>query len=116
MSYPVLANGRMVTLRHRFVSGQDDYGNDTYDYTDEEVGPCSIQQANSRETTTFSDQVLTGIIVFMPWGTEVDYEDRMIVDGDEYEITGDPDHWQSPFSGNTAPIRVSGLLAKGASS
>lgn len=116
MSYPVLANGRMVTLRHRRVSGQDAYNNDTYSYTEEQVGPCSIQQTNSRETTTFADQVLTGIIVFLPWGTDVSYIDAMIVDGVEYEITGDPDLWMSPFSGHTAPIRVTGLLAKGASS
>lgn len=113
--YPALPNGRMVTLRRRTVSGTDEYGNDTYTSTYVQAGPCSIQQTTSRENITNTDQVTTGIIVFLPWGTDVSFVDAMIVDGIEYEITGDPDHWVSPFSGHTAPIRVSGLMVKGAS-
>lgn len=109
-------NGGMVTVRHRTVSGQDDYGNDTYSYTTAEVGPCSIQQASSREDVSFNDQVITGITVYMPPGTDIEYIDAMIIDGIEYEINGEPETFKSPFSGNVGPITVRGSLVKGASS
>jgi hypothetical protein len=115
MTYPMLPNGQMVKLRNRFVNGQDDYGNDTYGYTELVVGPCAVQQSTSRETITATDQVSTGMIVFMPFGTEVSYLDSVILDGQEYEVTGTPDTWTSPFSGHTAPIRVHCTLVKGAS-
>jgi hypothetical protein len=115
MSYPVFPYGLMVTVRNRFVNGQDEFGNDTYSYTELVVGPCSVQQGSSREAITATDQVATGMIVFMPFGTNVGYLDSVIIDGDEYEVTGVPESWASPFSGHTAPIRVQCILVKGAS-
>jgi hypothetical protein len=97
------------------VSGQDEYGNDTLSFTEVQVGPCSVQQTTSRESINFTDQVATNVLVFMPYGTDVGYLDAMIINGVEYEITGDPDQWVSPFSGHTAPVRVSGQMLKGAS-
>lgn len=113
--YPALPHGQYVTLRHRVVAGQDDYNNDTYAFTEVQVGPCSIQQTTSREAINFTDQVSTSVLVFMPYGTNVGFLDAMIINGVEYEITGDPDNWISPFSGHTAPVRVTGQLVKGAS-
>ncbi|HWI69077.1 MAG TPA: hypothetical protein VNS88_11970 [Nitrospiraceae bacterium] len=113
--YPQLLNGQYVTLRHRVVSGRDEYNNDTYTFTEVKVGPCSVQQTDSREATNFTDQVATGVLVFMPYGTDVEFLDAMIIDGIEYEIVGDPEGWVSPFSGHTAPVRVIGQVVKGAS-
>lgn len=115
MTYPFMPNGQMVTLRSRYVTGKDDFGNDQYGYTESVVGPCAVQQASSRETISATDQVSTGMIVFMPFGTKVSYLDSVILNGDEYEVTGTPDTWTSPFSGHTAPIRVHCILVKGAS-
>lgn len=113
--YPALPNGQYVTLRHRVVAGQDEYGNDTLSFTEVQVGPCSIQQTTSGEQISFTDQVATSVMVFMPYGTNVDYLDAVIIDGVEYEVIGDPEQWVSPFSGHTAPVRVTGQLVKGAS-
>lgn len=113
--YPALPNGQYVTLRHRVVAGQDEYNNNTYAFTEETIGPCSVQQTTSREAVNFTDQVSTSVLVFVPYGTNVGFLDAMIIDGVEYEITGDPDKWISPFSGHTAPVRISGQLVKGAS-
>jgi hypothetical protein len=113
--YPALPNGQYVTLRHRVVAGQDEYNNDTYAFTEVQVGPCSVQPTSSQEATSFTDQTSTGVLVFMPRGTNVSYLDAMIIDGVEYEVTGDPENWASPFSGHTSPVRVSGQLVKGAS-
>jgi hypothetical protein len=115
MSYPVMPNGKMVTVRSRFVNGTDEYGNDTYGFTETVVGPCSVQQASSRENITNTDQVSTGMTVFMPFGTKIGYLDSVIIDGAEYEVTGTPDTWTSPFSGHTAPVMVRCVLVQGAS-
>ena len=113
--YPALPNGKMVTLRHRVAAGQDEYNNETFTFTEVQVGPCSVQQGHSGEEIAYTDRVTTDITVYVPYGTDVDYLDAMIVDGAEYEIVGDPAHWVSPFSGRTAPIRVEGQIVKGAS-
>jgi hypothetical protein len=113
--YPSLPNGKMVTLRHRVVAGQDEYGNETYAFTEVQVGPCSVQQGHSGEVTAYTDRVTTDITVYVPYGTDVGYLDVVIVDNVEYEVTGDPAVWLSPFSGRSAPIRVEGQLVKGAS-
>lgn len=113
--YPALPSGQYVTLRHRVVAGQDEYGNDTLSFTEVQVGPCSVQQASSQEAVSFTDQATKNVLVFMPYGTNVSYLDAMIINGIEYEIIGQPDSWSSPFSGHTAPVRVSGQLVEGAS-
>lgn len=115
MSYPSLANGDTVTIKNRVVSGTDDFGNDTYSFTEQTVGPCSVQPSTSREVQTATDQVITGMVVFMPYNTQIGYLDAFIVDGVEYEVQAEPETWSSPFSGHTAPIRVVGQLVKGAS-
>lgn len=113
--YPSFIYGDTVTVLQRFVSGQDEYGNDVYSYTSLDVSNCSVQQATSREAIAFTDQVVTGIVVFMPFGTDVTYLYAIVVDGVQYEVNANPDHWTSPFSGRSAPIRVQGILAEGAS-
>jgi|SRR5580765_4588690 len=113
--YPALPHGQYVTLRHRVVAGQDEYNNDTYAFTEVQVGPCSVQQTSSREAIDFTEQVTKSVLVFMPYGTNVSFLDAMIIDDVEYEIIGQPDSWVSPFSGHTAPVRVSGQIVKGAS-
>jgi hypothetical protein len=115
MSYPTLPYGVMVTIKNRFVNGVDQFGNDTYGFTVQEVGPCSIQQGNTRETVSTTDQVSTGMMLFAPYGTDISYQDAVIINGAEYEVTGDPESWVSPFSGHTAPVRVRCILVKGAS-
>ena len=115
MGYPGLPNGVMVTIKNRFVNGEDNFGNDMYGFTAQEVGPCSVQQGTTRETIYATDQVATGMVVFMPYGTDVSFQDAVIIDGVEYEVSGDPESWVSPFSGHTAPVRVQCTLVKGAS-
>lgn len=115
MSFPSLPYGKMVTILHRKLSGTDEFGNDVYTSTPEQVGPCAVQQGSSRENIAFNDQVITNLIAFLPYGTTVGYLDAIVVDGVQYEIDGDPDVWVSPFSGHTAPVRVEARIVKGAS-
>lgn len=112
--YPSFIYGDTVTILHRYVSGQDEFNNDVYDYKSEDVGNCSVQQSTSREAIAFTEQVITGIVVFVPFGTDIGYLDAIIVDGVQYEVNANPEKWTSPFSGRSAPIRVQGILVEGA--
>ena len=111
--YPNFLNPVTVTLVHRVVTGQDDFGNDVYGSTTEDVFG-SVQPATSRENLNFADQLTSRVVVFVPHGTDITYVDGIIVDGVQYEVTGHPDNWVSPFSGHTAPVRIEGTLVEGA--
>jgi hypothetical protein len=106
--------GIIVTIVHRVVTGTDDFGNDVYGTTKEDVGQCSVYPVTSRENLNFADQLSSGIVVFVPYGTDVSYIDAIIVNGVQYEVTGQPDVWVSPFSGHTAPVRIDATVVKGA--
>jgi SPP1 family predicted phage head-tail adaptor len=107
-------DGVTVTIVRRTVSGTDSFGNDTYTSVNEDVQYCSIQPAASRENLDFSDQLTSDVVVFVPYGTDVEYIDAIIVDGVQYEVRAQPDVWRSPFSGSTAPVRIEGILVVGA--
>jgi hypothetical protein len=107
-------DGVMVTIVRRVVTGTDDFNNDVYSTTTEDVGPCPVQPASSRENLDFADQLTSNIIVFVPYGTNVSFIDAIIVNGMQYEVAGTPNIWKSPFSGNTSPIRIDGTLSEGA--
>jgi len=108
--------GQTVTLRRRSVSGQDGYGNDTYAFVEENISPCAVQPGGSGEELQFADRLTSDITVFLPPGTDISYVDAIVVDDIEYEVRGVPQAWQSPFSGNTAPVQVSASKVTGVSS
>lgn len=114
MTTPYLVYGAVITVIKRTLSGQDERGNDTYSESSFSVSGCSVQPAASAESTDFADQLTTSITVFAPWGTNVGYLDAIVVNGLTYEVDGVPDVWQSPFSGNTAPVRIDATLVEGA--
>lgn len=112
MTFPY---GQTVTNIRRYVSGADEFGNDVYSYTSEDVAGCVVQPSGSNETVQFTDQVSTSIVVYYPFGTDIVAIDAFMVAGVKYEVEGDPSHWVSPFSGHTAPIEVRGSRVTGVS-
>jgi len=114
MTFPSFNNGVTVTLVRKTVTGQDEFGNDVYTSTNVDVWPCSVQPAASREVLAFADQITAQITVFFPSNADITYVDAIIWNGNQYEITGVPDQWQSPFSGHISPIRIDGTLIEGA--
>jgi hypothetical protein len=114
--YPTLPYGQTVTLLHRTVTGQDQFGNDVYESTSETVNNVSIQPGSHTERTgSFADQATTSLQMFLPWGTSIAYLDAIVWNGDTYEISGEPAAHQSPFSGHPGPLRVTATIVKGAS-
>lgn len=104
-----------ITIVQKIVSGQDEFNNDVYEETTFDV-VGSIQPSTSRENLNFADQSTSGVVAFVPYGTDVQYIDAFIVGGVRYEVNGQPDIWTSPFSGTSAPVRMDGTLVVGASS
>lgn len=104
-----------ITLVQRVLSGQDEYGNDTYTDNPVEVSNCIVQPASSNENDQWTEQISTDITVFVPYGTEVSALDALLINGTEYEIQGIPQQWLSPFSGNTSPTQVRASQVTGAS-
>jgi hypothetical protein len=107
--------GVTVTVVRRTVSGRDEYGNDTYSSATEDISPCVIQPGSSSEVVQFTDQLSTDIVVYFPYGTDVEYVDALIYNGIQYEVQGQPQSWLSPFSGNTAPVEVRASKVTGVS-
>jgi hypothetical protein len=113
---PNLPYGQTVTLIRRVLSGQDEFGNNTYSDQPVSVGPCVVAPQGSSEDVQFTDQVTDNIVVYIPYGTPVGPLDAIGWQGKTYEIQGTPQNWTpSPFSGNTAPIEVRARLVTGAS-
>ena len=61
------------------------------------VAGCSVQPLQNVEMTVDRDNVTTRWTAFVPFGTDVQALDRIVWDGDVYEIDGDPQRW--PFGG-----------------
>ena len=114
MSYPSFSHPAPITIIRRVVTGTDDFGNDVYGQTSEDV-TGSVAPSTSRENLNQADQLASGVVVMVPFGTDVTYIDAFIVNGVQYEVSGQPDTWTSPFSGNSAPVRIEGTLVVGAS-
>jgi hypothetical protein len=115
MSMPYMPFAVPMTLLKRAVSGQDEYGNDTYTETPVTIQQCVFQPAGSTENLIFADQVSTTDTIFMPGGTDVSALDAIQYNGDTYEVTGAISAWTSPFSGRISPIRINVLLVSGGS-
>lgn len=59
------------------------------------VTGCSVQPLQNPEITVDRDNVTTRWTAWVPFGIEVTAYDRVVWDGEVYEIDGDPQPW--PF-------------------
>lgn len=96
-----------MTLVKRVLSGTTDaYGNDVYTEQNFTIPNCIFQPGGSSESLVFQDQTNTTDTIFMPYGTDVTFQDAIIYNGVKYEVVGVPSVWTSPFSGRVSPIRI----------
>lgn len=113
---PTFPYGVTVTVVSRAVSGKDEYGNDTFSETTQDIPACSVQPAGTTEDVQFTERLDSTIVVYLPYGTDVESIDALrLPDGTEYEVQGKPNVWASPFSGNTAPVEVRATKVTGVS-
>lgn len=50
--------------------------------------------------------VITGYILHMPHGTDIHYDDRVILLGQSWDVDGMPFEWENPFTGWKAGVEV----------
>lgn len=102
--------GQTVTIVRRIPAGRDEYGNDAFTDQMEDVPLCVVAPANTSETFSFTEYTSDTVMVYLPTGTDISYLDAVLINGKKYEVQGNPQNFNSPFSGHNSPvqIRVSG--------
>lgn len=61
--------------------------------TETTVKGCFVQPRSSNEQTDLRDQVVTGLIAFLPAGVDIVATDRLRYAGKTYQVDGDPARW-----------------------
>jgi hypothetical protein len=107
--------GVTVTFVKRSVTGTDDKGNDVYGETTVDVQFCAFDPGASTEVIQGTEQVIADVTVYAPPGTDVGAYDAFIVGGQEYEVQGTPNAYQSPFTGFSGPVTIRGKIVEGVS-
>lgn len=99
--------GETVTVIRAGAPTQDDYGNDVPGPNVETpVGGCAVWPRTSSEDVQGRLQVLEGLNVVAPYGTDVRPHDRVRVRGVLYDVDGDPGEWRSPLTGTQAGVQI----------
>lgn len=75
----------------RFIStGESEYGNETGGWTDIGTTPVKLIHRSGREVTRGRDTQIADWFARLPYGTDVNGNDRLLVDDVLYEIVGPP--------------------------
>lgn len=105
---PGFPAGETVTIIRPGPPTRDEYGNDVVGAATEiDVPGCAVAPRTSSEDVQARDQVIEGLTVWMPAGTDVRPTDRVRRGGLLYEIDGEAGAWSSPFTGFRGPVQVS---------
>jgi hypothetical protein len=70
------------------------------------VAGCAVWPRTSSEQDQAQSQVIVGITLFVPPGTQVDAHDRVRVRGVVYQVDGEPGLYRSPLTGHASGIEV----------
>ena len=100
-----LLGGVTVTLLSSTVTTRDEFGNDVRNVTSTEIRGCALAPGGTSEDIQGTEQVTADAELFMPAGTAVTPEDRIVCQGVTYEVTGAAEAWTSPFTSFRGPVR-----------
>lgn len=102
--YPL---GKTVTILRAGPPTRDAHGNKVpgADVPTQVVG-CAVWPRSSSENTNGRDQVIIGLSVVMPYGTDVTATDRIKVGDVIYDIDGEPGVHDSPLTGSRMGVEV----------
>lgn len=103
MNFP---HGKTVTLVTRSVTGQDAFGNDVYTESSSDVAQVPVWPRGATELVQGQDTTITGLSALLPEWTNVAAIDAVIVDGNRYEVDGEPGRFESPFTGLNPGVLV----------
>ena len=96
-----------VTITVRSVTTTDDgLGNTSEEVTETAWGPCAVAPRYANESNDpRSPALIVGKTVYGPAVT-LDADDRLVIDGEEWQVDGLPGEWRNPFTGWDAGVEV----------
>ena len=93
--------GETVTIHH--PSGGGNIGTDgeasVATYTPVAVAGCAVAPGNTTENNALQVTVEVAFTIYLPPGSVVESDARMVVRGDTFEVVGQPEVWVNPFDG-----------------
>lgn len=90
--------GVVVTLKSVSTT-TDDHGDSSQVVTTSSWGPCAVApRFSSLSVDSLSPPVVIGLTVYGPTRA-INSDDRVVIDGVEYLMDGEPAAWESPFTG-----------------
>ena len=96
---------RKVTIHHRSESGIfDDYGTDIPQTLETEVMGELQQRSRDEEESAIAR---TNWVLFLPGDTLIDTNDVVLIDGEAFEVIGDPWHAFNPRTGVMEHVETS---------
>ena len=95
--------GETITLRRVVVQtgSYDDYGVLQSTTTDQTVTGVAVYPNSSSEALQGQERTRAGYTVALPTTVTIDSVDRIVWRGLEYEVEGEPERFQSPFTSTT---------------
>ena len=106
--------GQPATILHATAGATDKYGNDVMAYTPEATTAIFVPGAVSEATEGTDETIANGEVYFPDASVTVGAQDRVVIGGITYEVTGDPSQWQSPFTQIKTPVLVRVRIVEGA--
>lgn len=85
-----------ITVTHRPAATEDEFGNPTYDWgtaTSDDVTGCSVQPLVGQEVIVGRETVVSRWQVWAPSDAGVSSVDRIVFNGDTYEVDGEVQEW-----------------------
>lgn len=104
-------HAQTVTIHHQGVTGTDRYGNDVYGVLSSEDVPAVLvplllkRPPRATRPGGFSEDlegemvIASGLTMFPPAGTSIKVTDRVLINGEEWLVDGEPGTLTSPFTG-----------------
>lgn len=92
--------GESIILNRREASGQyDDYGNVIYVETSDVVTGVAVWPESASEFAQSMERTNSVYVIALPTGIPIDAIDFITWRGKNYEVQGEPERLQSPFTG-----------------
>ena len=104
-----------IVIRHASPGGRDAHGDPVPGTaTDVEIAGAFVAP---RESVDVNDVARVGVVVgltlYLPYGTDIDHGDQVLVDDELYEVDGDAGDWLQPMTGWQAGTTVALKRAAG---
>lgn len=99
------AYGKTITVKS-VTTTTDDHGDSSETSSTASWGPCAVSpRFSSVSVDPRSAPVVVGLTVYGPTRA-LNADDRLVIDGSEYLMDGEPAVWENPFTGWSPGIEV----------